>query len=128
MLRIIAKQKLKLLQYIARRFRDDLEVSLQQANLVGEHVCRSPEEADAQAVRVAVLLDELDFPGFEVADPRTGHIVVEVKTPDALELIKYSCSDRVMALPTGLMNAHRYLLRVTAFSCHYIAPSKICPQ
>lgn len=69
--------------------------------------CRSPEEADAQAVRVAVLLDELDFPGFDTADPRTGHIVVEVKTPDALELVQYSCSPRVMALPTGVMNANR---------------------
>ena len=59
-------------------------------------------------MRVAVLLDELDFPGFGIEDPRTGHIVVEVKTPDASELIKYSCSSRVLALPTGLMNAHRY--------------------
>ena len=73
---------------------------------------RSPEEADAQAVRVAVLLDELDFPGFGVEDPRTGHIVVEVKTPDASELINYSCSSRVLALPTALMNAHRYLLLI----------------
>ena len=56
---------------------------------------------------MAVLLDELDFPGFGVEDPRTGHIVVEVKTPDASELVSYSCSSRVLALPTGLMNAHR---------------------
>ncbi len=55
-----------------------------------------------------MLLDELDFPGFGAADPRTGHIVVEVKTPDASELINYSCSSRVLALPTGLMNAHRF--------------------
>ena len=25
--------------------------------------CRGPEEADAESVRTAVLLDELDFPG-----------------------------------------------------------------
>jgi len=25
--------------------------------------CRGPEEADAETVRVGVLLDELDFPG-----------------------------------------------------------------
>lgn len=56
---------------------------------------------------MAVLLDELDFPGFGVPDPRTGHIVVEVKTPDALELIDYSCSPRVVPLPTGRMNAIR---------------------
>lgn len=68
---------------------------------------RSPEEADAQAVRVAVLLDELDFPGFDKPDTRTGHIVVEVKTLDALQLIGYSCSKRVIALPTSLYNAKR---------------------
>ena len=56
---------------------------------------------------MAVLLDELDFPGFEVPDPRTGHIVVEVKTPGALELISYSCSPRVVALPTSHLNATR---------------------
>lgn len=39
----------------------------------------SPEEADAQSLRVAVLLDELDFPGFGKPDPRTGHIIVELK-------------------------------------------------
>ena len=34
--------------------------------------CRSPTEADAQSLRTAVLLDELDFPGFGVPDFRTG--------------------------------------------------------
>ena len=70
--------------------------------------CRSPEEADAQAIRVAILLDELDFPGFDKPDPRTGHIIVEVKTDDAKQMIEYSCSKRVIALPTGLLNARRY--------------------
>ena len=76
-------------------------------------ICRSPEEADAQAVRVAVLLDELDFPGFDKPDPRTGHIIVEVKTPDAKELIEYSCSKRVIALPTGVLNARRYTFDIS---------------
>ena len=70
-------------------------------------IARCPEEADAQAVRVAVLLDELDFPGFDAPDPRTGHIIVEVKTPGALQLINFSCSKRVIALPTGVLNATR---------------------
>lgn len=56
---------------------------------------------------MAVLLDELEFPGFEVPDPRTGHIIVEVKTPGALQLINFSCSRRVVALPTGHLNATR---------------------
>ena len=28
-----------------------------------QYACRGPEEADAESVRTAVLLDELDFPG-----------------------------------------------------------------
>ena len=42
-------------------------------------MCRSVEEADAQSLRAAVLLDELDFPGFGQPDSRTGHIIVELK-------------------------------------------------
>ncbi|KIY99118.1 hypothetical protein MNEG_8845, partial [Monoraphidium neglectum] len=35
------------------------------------------------------------------------HIVVEIKTANALPLVKYACSDRVSALPTGPINAQR---------------------
>ena len=79
-------------------------------------------------MRVAVLLDELDFPGFGVEDTRTGHIVVEVKTPDASELIDYSCSSRVLALPTGLMNAHRYLAAETLFFPLFSRCDLVCLQ
>jgi hypothetical protein len=41
---------------------------------------RPPEDADAQALRAAVILDELDFPGFDQPDERTGCIVVEVRS------------------------------------------------
>ncbi|KAK9801967.1 hypothetical protein WJX73_003033 [Symbiochloris irregularis] len=68
---------------------------------------RPPEEADAQSIRVAVLLDELDFPGFGVPDPRQAPILVEVKTANAARLIGYSCSARVTALPTAHANARR---------------------
>ena len=67
-------------------------------------------QADAQALRAAVLLDELDFPGFGVHDPRTGHIVVEMRTPHCAALLKYSCSSRVLALPTVQLNARRSVL------------------
>ena len=46
--------------------------------------CRYPSEADAQSLRAAVLLDELDFPGIGLPDPRTGHIIVELKTANAV--------------------------------------------
>ena len=69
--------------------------------------CRYPSEADAQAVRVAVLLDELDFPGLGQPDPRVGHIVVELKTANAVPLLRYSCSNRIIGLPTAQLNARR---------------------
>lgn len=68
---------------------------------------RYPSEADAQAVRVAVLLDELDFPGLGQPDPRVGHIVVELKTANAVPLLRYSCSPRIIGLPTAQLNARR---------------------
>eukprot|EP00891_Asterochloris_glomerata_P004631 jgi/Astpho2/4631/Aster-x0209 len=89
---------------------DDLRMvaaSSAAATIIVSDSSRPPLEADAQALRAAVLLDELDFPGFGVADPRTGHIVVEVRTPNAVSLLKYSCSARVLALPSGQLNARR---------------------
>lgn len=60
--------------------------------------------------RAAILLDELDGQqGLCAEGPsRAGrHIVVELKTPNALPLLKYACSRRVIALPTGQLNAQR---------------------
>ena len=81
-------------------------------------ICRGAVQADAQALRAAVLLDELDFPGFGVPDPRTGHVVVEMRTPHSAALLKYSCSGRVLALPTVQLNARRlvFLLAGSAAS------------
>ncbi len=78
-----------------------------QSLRVAACLCRGAVQADAQALRAAVLLDELDFPGFGVPDPRTGHIVVEMRTPHSAALLKYSCSGRVLALPTVQLNARR---------------------
>ena len=49
--------------------------------------CRAPGQADAEALRAAVLLDELDFPGFGVPD-RRGPIVVEIKEPHTLDMLR----------------------------------------
>lgn len=35
------------------------------------------------------------------------HVVVEIKTANALPLVKYACTGRVIALPTGPINAAR---------------------
>lgn len=70
------------------------------------HVRRAPVEADSETIRAAILLDEL-----ESSQPQqglnAGRIIVEVKTLNALSVLQFSCSVRVMALHTGEMNARR---------------------
>ncbi len=67
-------------------------------------------EADAETIRAAILLDEL-----EASQPQRtingGRIIVEVKTLNALSVLQFSCSVRVMALHTGEMNARRSATR-----------------
>jgi hypothetical protein len=67
---------------------------------------------------VAVLLDELDFPGLGQPDPRVGHIVVELKTANAVPLLRYSCSNRIIGLPTAQLNARR---------CHATSATEALP-
>lgn len=59
------------------------------------------------ARRCAILLDELDdYRGLRKGRA-LGHIVVETRTANAVPLLRYSCSRRVIALPTGQLNARR---------------------
>ena len=64
---------------------------------------RPPDEADAQALRAAVLLDELPPP----ASAAPGAIVVEAKASNALRLVASTCSRRVLAVPTTALAAFR---------------------
>lgn len=66
-----------------------------------------PDEADAQTIRCAVLLDELGYPGPGVPDTRQAIVIAELKTLDALPLLQFSCSPRVVGFPTNLTNARR---------------------
>ncbi|WIA29180.1 hypothetical protein OEZ86_011691 [Tetradesmus obliquus] len=107
---------------------------------------RNAAEADAQAVRCAILLDELGMEcsaerdaafakkrsssssssseapapalspydeaatcGCQVLDLSVvgRQVVVELKTRNALPLLKYACSNRTVALPTSQLNAQR---------------------
>ena len=68
-------------------------------------MCRNPEEADAQSLRAAVLIDELERPE---SGGRGGSIVLELRSGRRLlALTKYACSDRVYPVPTTQMNARR---------------------
>lgn len=63
-------------------------------------------EADSETIRAAILLDELESTQPQQA-LNGGRIIVEVKTLNALSVLQFSCSVRVMALHTGEMNARR---------------------
>lgn len=57
--------------------------------------------------RCAILLDELDgYRGLRKGRA-LGHIVVETRTANAVPLLRFSCSKRVIAMPTGHINARR---------------------
>lgn len=63
--------------------------------------------SDTTAARCAILLDELDdYRGLRKGRA-LGHIVVETRTANAIPLLRYSCSKRTLALPTGQLNARR---------------------
>lgn len=99
--------------------------------IVSDH-SRAGEEADAQSIRCAVLLDEMltrrTLPprpsvssigplGSDAAaagadvpasmSPPGSIVVVELKTTPAMPLLRLSCSPRVVALPTASLNARR---------------------
>lgn len=40
-------------------------------------------------------------------DPRRGYIIVGLQTQEATSLMKYSCSERVIPVPTSYLNARR---------------------
>lgn len=68
---------------------------------------KSSRESDAQVLRTCVLVDELceqERPG--QAGPT---VAAQVKTEDALPLVRYACSERVIPVPTNKLNARRYV-------------------
>lgn len=59
------------------------------------------------SIRCAILLDELDdYKGLRKGRA-LGHIVVETRTANAVPLLRFSCSKRVIAMPTVQFNAAR---------------------
>ncbi|KIY93711.1 hypothetical protein MNEG_14251 [Monoraphidium neglectum] len=84
---------------------------------------RTPDEADAQVIRCAILLDELDdYRGLRTGSAAaTGHVVAELRTRSALQILRYSCSPRVVGVPTGQLNARRLVKMVKAPFISWIA-------
>ena len=66
---------------------------------------RNPKEADAQAMRAAVLIDEMTE---DVVRSGSGSIVMEMRGGlRGLKLAQYACTQRVFPVPTTQMNARR---------------------
>mmetsp|Transcript_30448 Transcript_30448/g.72452 ORF Transcript_30448/g.72452 Transcript_30448/m.72452 type:complete len:898 (+) Transcript_30448:202-2895(+) len=62
----------------------------------------APNEADAQSIRAAVLIDELYAKG----EPR-GNVVVELKAGISAQLLRNACSEFVIPISTYNMNSIR---------------------
>ena len=59
--------------------------------------------------------------GFDLPDERKGHILVELKTANAVKLVQYSTSNRVIALPTTQLNARRWYVALYRSIAAYLA-------
>ncbi len=45
--------------------------------------------------------------GFGQPDARTGHVVVQLRTSSAVDLLRYACSPRIIPISTGQINSSR---------------------
>ncbi|KAL4421226.1 hypothetical protein ABPG75_010517 [Micractinium tetrahymenae] len=68
---------------------------------------KSSKDGDAQVLRTCVLIDEM------VQQERPGQawpiVSAQIKTDDALPLVRYACSRRVVPVPTTRLNSRRYV-------------------
>jgi hypothetical protein len=58
------------------------------------------------------------MPGPSKPDPRQGRIIVGLQTREATAMLRYSCSKRVMPVPTAYLNARRLDLSSLAGLAH----------
>lgn len=76
----------------------------------GDHA-RSAKESDAQCLRAAILLDELADEESKRAPTATvpggPRVVVHARSPDAEKALRFSCSARVIPVPTAISIAKR---------------------
>ena len=45
--------------------------------------------------------------GFGQPDPRKGHVVVQLRTSSAVDLLRYACSPRIIPMSTNQINSSR---------------------
>ncbi|GAB4823067.1 hypothetical protein N2152v2_010113 [Parachlorella kessleri] len=78
-----------------------------RAVLITEDYSRKPEHSDAQCVRAAVVLDEMVEAEYGEGSAKGPMVVVQAHTEDALRTLQYTCSDRVVPVPTSTVSAKR---------------------
>lgn len=49
--------------------------------------------------------------GFGQPDPRQGHVVVQLRTSSAVDLLRYACSPRIIPMSTNQINSSRCAAR-----------------
>lgn len=91
---------------------------LSHGAVLAHRLCAAPDQVGF--LRCAILLDELEnYRGLRHGG-LMGHIIVELKTSNVLPLLRYSCSKRVMALPTGQLNAKRVRAQRSGTVCTHV--------
>jgi len=103
---------------IPRNLRTVAATRARSTIIISDHT-RAALEADAQALRAAVLLDEM----FGSSTAR-GNIIVEMQTRDAAQLVRSSCSQFVLPVPTYSMNSLR-LAKLVQRPISVVATSKM---
>eukprot|EP00887_Chlorella_sp_A99_P004191 scaffold23.g4191.t1 len=74
-----------------------------KAIILNSNSSRPPVEADALCVRAAVLLDEMCVAAHGASNWMQGAgpvVVVQVETDDGMDMARYSCSSRIIPVPT----------------------------
>lgn len=82
-----------------------------KAIILNSNSSRPPVEADALCVRAAVLLDEMCVAAHGASNWMQGAgpvVVVQVETDDGMDMARYSCSSRIIPVPTTQVNVRRF--------------------
>ena len=106
----------------------DVSIHTSKAVIVLSDYSRDPLQSDAYGTRVAVMIDEMSnqqscygsslsldvdkIPSLGASDANSSpYVVMQCRTRNALQTIYYSCSPRVLPMPTTQLKA-RYLVHI----------------
>ncbi|GAB4820155.1 hypothetical protein N2152v2_007201 [Parachlorella kessleri] len=82
-------------------------VAKARAVIIMADASRSAQESDAQCLRAALLLDEMVDEAVGAGGSGDPSIVFQVLNANTITTVAYACSGRVIAVPTGPIQARR---------------------